>query len=341
MKKRVLNLSLLLLLSASFNASAMIADGTKFTEGTNAYVNVSNIVSGAGELISTATKSLEAASKAVVSGNEGIAQTAVNQAVDSIVNLDNIPPILLSSSPETVKMTEEIRLLSKAFEKAPKTAYLKDFFCKSFAKLGNLPSLVNQNKTLTGVCAAGVVLAGYGAWKYLSRNKATASSQNLENSNSRSANLESTSQSNLQDKINQEIETLGGLEIALFSPQNDINLFHKYTSTTESDLEAVKYLTELVKTNFPGKIHEFINRADETGRTPLMQASFKGKNDIVKYLLENGADKNMQTTNGLNALLFTTLNLEGTPGWGPTGTPDSVQNEEFKQKLREIIVMLS
>ncbi len=276
MKKRVLNLSLLLLLSASFNASAMNADGTKFTEGTNAYVNVSNIVSGAGELISTATKSLEAASKAVVSGNEGIAQTAVNQAVDSIVNLDNIPPILLSSSPEIVKMTEKIGLLSKAFEEVPKTAYLKDLFCKSFAKLGNLPSLVNQNKTLTGVCAAGAVLAGYGVWKYLSSNKATASS---EDTVLRSAD---TQKQELDRKIIEltNIDAVHNLGFEDGDPQG--TLLMKYSR--ENNLPAVKYLISLGANP---------NIKDSDGRHLLVYPAFFGNTEIVEYLakLANVKDK--------------------------------------------------
>jgi uncharacterized protein len=44
------------------------------------------------------------------------------------------------------------------------------------------------------------------------------------------------------------------------------------------------------------------NAIDEGGRTPLMVASFKGKERIVRYLLENRADVTVQDNEGKNAL---------------------------------------
>lgn len=44
------------------------------------------------------------------------------------------------------------------------------------------------------------------------------------------------------------------------------------------------------------------NSIDEKGRTPLMVSSYKGKERIVRYLLENKADVTVEDSEGNNAL---------------------------------------
>jgi ankyrin repeat protein len=46
------------------------------------------------------------------------------------------------------------------------------------------------------------------------------------------------------------------------------------------------------------------NAIDEKGRTPLMVASFKGRERVVRYLLENRADVTVQDNEGNNALNY-------------------------------------
>jgi hypothetical protein len=95
-----------------------------------------------------------------------------------------------------------------------------------------------------------------------------------------------------------EVGRLGGLAAIT----DGIKLINNNTElmmvATMGDFETTKKVTS--KTN--------INSRNKFGSTALMGASAGGFDNIVKFLLTNGADPNIQSNEGFNALQFATKN---------------------------------
>ena len=64
----------------------------------------------------------------------------------------------------------------------------------------------------------------------------------------------------------------------------------------QGNLESVK--------NTISMFQQAINLQDEKGYSALMYGVSSGNSDLVKFLLENGADKNLTTKEGNNAVFF-------------------------------------
>jgi ankyrin repeat protein len=67
-----------------------------------------------------------------------------------------------------------------------------------------------------------------------------------------------------------------------------------YAEESDDNLQIIKYLIEKCKLN--------INQTDQEGWSPLYMAWFKSNYQVVKYLLENGAESGVVCTNGSTPL---------------------------------------
>lgn len=79
----------------------------------------------------------------------------------------------------------------------------------------------------------------------------------------------------------------------------------------KEDFNKTDYVSKLLLAAYEGNLEyvEFCmlqgfspNSIDEKGRTPLMVSSYKGKERIVRYLLDNRADVIVKDLEGNNAL---------------------------------------
>lgn len=79
----------------------------------------------------------------------------------------------------------------------------------------------------------------------------------------------------------------------------------------KTEIPKAEQITQLFKSIDEGKLDEvqrafkrnkaLVGLVDDLGRTPLMWACLCGRVAIVKYLLDNGADPNIQDKNGLGS----------------------------------------
>lgn len=63
-----------------------------------------------------------------------------------------------------------------------------------------------------------------------------------------------------------------------------------HTSVYKKNLKITKKLIDYCKDNNSEKLTDFINSPNEQGVTALHYASFRGDMEIIKLLIENGAD---------------------------------------------------
>ena len=75
-------------------------------------------------------------------------------------------------------------------------------------------------------------------------------------------------------------------------------------SVYKKSLIITEILINYCKENNPEQLKEFINASNEQGVTPIHYASFRGEVQIIKLLLENGADINKKTNRNLNVIHY-------------------------------------
>ena len=63
-----------------------------------------------------------------------------------------------------------------------------------------------------------------------------------------------------------------------------------HISVYKKNYNIVKILIDYIKLNYPDKLIQFINTKNDKGIYPIHYASFRGSIDIIKLLIENGAD---------------------------------------------------
>jgi Ankyrin repeats (3 copies) len=103
-----------------------------------------------------------------------------------------------------------------------------------------------------------------------------------------------------------------GLE-ELFDYAESRDLMEKVTQWFHYDI--LYYLMEtqdlqLIKVALDRVGYNVINIINDDDGTPLMWAAFEGRLDCVKFLIENGADVNLETSDGDFALYSAVQNLE-------------------------------
>jgi hypothetical protein len=316
MKKSILNLSLLMLLSASSNVSAM----SFFNKGKNAYTIVSKSPVDAETIITSVTENLEKASKAVANGDEAVAQTALEAFVNSAEKLDDIAPSLLPvSNPQTTNMLTKLGNVFCGLSQSPKFNFIKKPLSASYNGLVNLPNLARQHPVAAGCVAAFVVGVGAAAaYKYRTANLAGASGQNLVNPNSNSVviavdDLQTGQTVNETEhcELSPEQHTRGGaaaissseardheispdlkaeIDKTIDENDGDVNallpwgnenrtLLMYYAEANQANIDAIKYLVEVKNAD--------VNKKNNMNRTVHNYAAFWGKPEILEYLLQH------------------------------------------------------
>ena len=77
-----------------------------------------------------------------------------------------------------------------------------------------------------------------------------------------------------------------------------------HTSVYKKNFNIVKMLIDYCKNNYPDKLNQFVNAENEKGICPIHYASFGGNLDIIKLLIENGADITKKTHKELNVIHY-------------------------------------
>ena len=77
-----------------------------------------------------------------------------------------------------------------------------------------------------------------------------------------------------------------------------------HLSVCNHNFNIVKTLIDYCKNNYPDKLNQFINSEDIRGICPIHYASFTGNLDIIKLLIENGADITKKTQKKMNIIHY-------------------------------------
>ena len=77
-----------------------------------------------------------------------------------------------------------------------------------------------------------------------------------------------------------------------------------HISVYKKNFNIVKKLIDYCKIYFPDKVNKFINEENTKGICPIHYASFRGNIDIIKLLIENGADITKKTQKNLNIIHY-------------------------------------
>ena len=89
-------------------------------------------------------------------------------------------------------------------------------------------------------------------------------------------------------------------EIYDFRSKDGKNSTVLHISVYKKNFNIVKSLIEYCKLNFEDKLNKFVNEENAKGISPIHYASFGGNLDIIKLLIENGADITKKTQKKLN-----------------------------------------
>ena len=89
-------------------------------------------------------------------------------------------------------------------------------------------------------------------------------------------------------------------EIYNFRSKDGKNSNVLHISVYKKNFNIVKLLVDYCKLNFPEKLIQFVNEENSKGISPIHYASFEGNVDIIKLLIENGADITKKTQKKLN-----------------------------------------
>ena len=77
-----------------------------------------------------------------------------------------------------------------------------------------------------------------------------------------------------------------------------------HISVYKKNYNIVKILIDYIKLNYPDKLIQFINTKNDKGIYPIHYASFRGSIDIIKLLIENGADITKKTEKNLSIIHY-------------------------------------
>jgi hypothetical protein len=268
MNKRVFNLSLLMLLSASSNVFGM-------GEGKNAYILVDQPVQEITEKLNQATVEL------LADCASGTAQTSLNSAVDALSRVDDS------------KLTELSEAVKYGFARSYNvlTGLLPSRESKIIKSVlnsrTNLKTIIedfarNNPKTAGAIAATGAGLCAYGAYKYTKGAGAKLQKETRTIGGGAAAEARFTAiDPNLKAQIDAEIIERGGVDELVGTGLETRTLLMQYSEGYNSNLEAVKYLVEEKKADVNLKD---TYQSDWSGpRNALTYASSHGSADIVEY----------------------------------------------------------
>jgi hypothetical protein len=300
MKKNVLNLSLLMLLSAPFNAFGMEgrnSEGWKkffymFSPTTTA-VSPEQCVNSADEVLKTSSDVLQSAIQVVQTSSNtdsGQVQTVVNSALAAIKNVNNVSQdakfgALLEIRNNVVKLGQLLQ------------GGLKIVYNKAIDNLPAIKTLVSSHPKISLAVGATVASVGsYAFYQYLSnqgiinpRNdlrslsaQANEYSQNLASNRAESLNQDlgdlTEIDKQLEENLLNEVREIGGVDkihsIKVNEADPEGTLLMKYSR--DNNLPAVKYLIEKLNAN--------PNIKDSAGRHLLVYPAFFGNAELVEYL---------------------------------------------------------
>ena len=129
----------------------------------------------------------------------------------------------------------------------------------------------------------------------------------MENKENSSASLKYSEESELFEYIaNQDENKVNNFlnrkkyQIYDFRNKDGKNSSLLHTSVYKKNFNIVKALIDYCKINFPDKLNQFVNAENSKGICPIHYASFRGNIDIIKLLIENGADITKKTEKKLN-----------------------------------------
>lgn len=315
MKKNVLNLSLLMLLSTSFNAFGM--DGQK-SEGWKKFFYMfspstttaapEECVNSADEVLKTSSDALQSAIQVVQNSSNpdsGQVQTVVNSALAAIENVNNVSQdakfgALLQIRNDIVKLGQLLQ------------GGLEIVYNKAIDNLPAIKTLVSSHPKISLAVGATVASAGsYAIYQYLSNKGMAAQSNDLRSLSVQADEDSKDLASNDEDvDINNFVKSL--------DPKNgeDYKKFVDYLITNNQENNLLNYnhvdndgrtllmlLAEnywpagFVTTNYPALAYfkesmdhnnkEIdVNQKDNHGRTALFYAAHYGLENIVNFLLD-------------------------------------------------------
>ena len=105
-------------------------------------------------------------------------------------------------------------------------------------------------------------------------------------------------------KINTMLSKNSKLPIWEYRSKENQNSTVLNISVYRKSFEITKVLIEYCKEQNPEKLKEFINASNDQGIVPLHYASFRGEIQIIKLLIENGADITKTTNRQLNVIHY-------------------------------------
>jgi hypothetical protein len=327
MKKKILNLSLLMLLSAQFNVSAM------FKDGANAYTAVVSLEPSAN--VENALTAVESAIKALDKRSEGLLQTSLNKAIDTIKNLDQLS---LANFRQSVNYERLIFGLNELGCKLSqfKSETIKGLHSAYFKAIDGSKNLAQIAKDYPKfACAVGFgAVAGSGLVIYnLLRDQGMVAektdSRSIQTTTTSEADTGLKSQSDAAkdlleehtQKVNKLVKNLdfkktkdffpfidyiigNNLENELLEynhlPNNDARTLlmllseNYWLSIPTYNFDALLYLLQQIRmynSQNPGNPKKIdFNKKDRHGRSALFYAAFYGLLNIVQSLLEQGAE---------------------------------------------------
>jgi len=287
MKKRVLNLSLLMLLSTSFNAFGIDENSSVLTQflnklkPTTATYQTSGTATGLETLpdnaVQEASKTLQSVIETVKKSPnaEGVLQTAVNRAIDAIKNVD-----LVSENARFSGLRQFINnsvTLGNLLKGALRSAY-----DTALENTQNLKDLIVANPK-TASLAVAATLGTAGLYKLLQSRKMVAPSDDQTRGVAIIETETTKINPELKAQIDAEIEAQGG-DIN-FSLNNGRSLLMKYSEGHNANLDAVKYLISQ-----GANLNQEDLSTNELGRTALAYAAYWGKKPLVEYFLSLNPD---------------------------------------------------
>lgn len=283
MNKRVLNLSLLMLLSAPFNAFGMDDQNSSnwkkifyMFKPTPTTAAPEECVNSADDVLKTSSDALKSAIKVVQTSSNpesGQVQTVVNSAIEAIKNVETVSSdtklgALLQFKNDVVKLGQ---LLGGG---------LKTVYDKAIDGYPALKQLVSSHPKISIAVGASVASAGsYGLYKYLSTKGIVAPRDDLTRNLGLVEMAEFQIDPELKATVDAEIEARNGDVNALLGEGYETRTpLMKYAEAGNANLEAVKYLVEVKGADL--NIKDTYN----TPRTVLIYPSFYGNAEIVEYL---------------------------------------------------------
>lgn len=284
MKKRVLNLSLLMLLSTSFNAFGMLAslmDANKAND----------------KVIQSVTEKINQAVVELAHNSEsGSAQKIANDAIAAVEKLDDSKLAKLSEAAK-LALAKSLTVLRNKFSQL-KSSAAANSLSKIVEKTTNLKNIltefVQKNPKTAAMALVGTAGTVYGVHKLLKSkgiiHDATEHTRGGAAAIGEASEVEHHGLSpELQATVDAEIQARGGDVNSLVDGRR---LLGKYSEGPGADLNAVKYLLN--------KQANHLLPADDQERSLLIFPAAWGKVDILEFLLSLGGFTEQNKNDALN-----------------------------------------